>query len=128
MKKVKLSIKCHKEIEKELDEVFSKFIRARDKRCCRCGSPKRLTASHYWSRRHKSTRFDEDNVIALCFPCHIHQWEKEKQGDYKIYMTRRLGEQKMQLLEMKARSIAKYSAGEMLCMLQYYQKKLEVMK
>ena len=59
------------------DRVFSTYIRLRDKECVRChrrGSGDLgitgLQASHFYSRRNESVRFDEDNVDALCAGCH----------------------------------------------------------
>lgn len=61
------------------DDIFSKFIRLRDKKCRRCGSPVQLNdkgdpishqASHFQGRRKEATRFDEDNVDCLCGGCH----------------------------------------------------------
>lgn len=61
-----------------LDILFSLYIRTRDNWTCqRCFSQKPeksqgLHCSHIFSRRHKATRWDEQNAKALCFSCH--QW------------------------------------------------------
>lgn len=86
------------------DAEFSKFIRARDGKCMRCGSLEGLTCSHFWVRQHKSVRFDPDNCIALCWPCHSFHFEKEKQGAYRDFMLNWLGTAKYNILEKKARS------------------------
>lgn len=89
---------------KKADEEFSKYIRARDKRCVRCGRQNYLTCSHFWPRQHKATRFDPKNCVALCWmPCHKYHWEKEKQGAYRDYMVKRLGKKEYAILEVKAR-------------------------
>lgn len=61
------------------DRAFSIWIRLRDMRCKRCGSPVRLNdkglpvshqASHFQGRGKESTRFDPLNVDTLCGGCH----------------------------------------------------------
>lgn len=94
---------------KKADVTFSKFIIHRDKKCVRCGSKNHLTCSHFWSRTHSATRYDPDNCIALCFPCHLFKWEHEKQGAYMDFMKNKLGEEKYVLLMQKASSIVKRS-------------------
>lgn len=63
---------------KKLDKVFSQYIRLRDAmpggvfRCISCGRTLpigRADCGHYFSRRHMSTRFDEDNCNAECSYC-----------------------------------------------------------
>lgn len=89
------------------DKVFSLYIRERDNwQCQRCrrmynredaGS---LHASHFWSRRHESTRFDPDNIDSLCFGCH-NLWESDKQGDYRDLKIKQLGEKGYRDLEIR---------------------------
>ncbi|MHB8484083.1 MAG: recombination protein NinG [Nitrospiria bacterium] len=82
-------------IEKKLDKVFSRFIRLRDKLTCqRCNKQfakftTGIQCSHFWGRRHRSTRWSELNCCALCGGCHMHltanpalhrQWYREKIG------------------------------------------------
>ena len=63
------------------DSVFSQFIRLRDKKCMRCGSPVKFNAkgdpishqaSHFQGRGKEPTRFDEENVDCLCGGCHMY--------------------------------------------------------
>ena len=73
-----------------------------------------LGVSHYWGRRHESTRFDLDNCTLLCnIPCH-QEWEHEKGDDkngepkeYKKYMLDRLGQEGFDLLELRAHTYQK---------------------
>lgn len=62
----------------KLDKVFSQYIRLRDAmpsgvfRCISCGQIKpigKADCGHFYSRRHMSTRFDEDNCNAECSYC-----------------------------------------------------------
>lgn len=99
------------------DIEFSKYIRARDKKCMRCGTEKNLTCSHFWARQHKGTRFDPENCVAVCWmPCHKYHWEKEKQGDYRDFMLKWLGEDKYKELEKRARGIYPQTTAIIDCM------------
>ena len=86
------------------DAAFSQFIRLRDKKCKRCGSPVQFNAkgdpmshqaSHFQSRRKESTRFDEENVDCLCGGCHFYfttnpdkhlEWQIETKGQKAVDM------------------------------------------
>ncbi len=86
------------------DDVFSQFIRLRDKKCMRCYSPVKLNAkglpvshqaSHFQGRRKEATRFDEENVDTLCGGCHMYftanpaehyLWQVEKKGQKTVDM------------------------------------------
>lgn len=71
-------VKRKPDLVKKLDRVFSEYIRLRDAtpngyiRCISCGQLKPFSAfdaGHFHSRRHMSTRFDEDNVQSECKGC-----------------------------------------------------------
>ena len=82
------------------DIEFSKWIRARDGRCLRCGTTAQLTNSHFWSRNKSALRYEPDNCITLCaWKCHIYGWEKEKQGAYRDFMIQRLGQERYDELQ-----------------------------
>lgn len=63
----------------KLDTVFSQYIRRKDAvndiaECVTCGKKdhwKKLQAGHFMSRRHYSTRWDENNVAVQCYGCNI---------------------------------------------------------
>jgi hypothetical protein len=58
---------------RDVDALFSRYIRGRDGACVRCGKLDRLQAAHVISRRYHGTRYDEGNCHALCIYCHM--WE-----------------------------------------------------
>lgn len=82
----------------EADEVFSQYIRYRDKKCVRCGSPVQFNgvkpvshqASHYFGRSKESVRFDPENVDTLCFGCHRIWGSDDKEG-YRQFKIKQLG-------------------------------------
>lgn len=92
---------------KKADDEFSKWIRARDKKCISCGRTTNLTCSHFWRRVNSSVRYDPENCDTLCWmPCHI-TWEKEKQGKYMAFKLKQLGQEKYSFLMLKAHKIVK---------------------
>lgn len=99
------------------DTEFSKWVRARDGRCVRCGTTNNLTCSHFWVRQHSATRYDPDNCVALCWmPCHKYHWEKEKQGAYKDFMLVWLGKKKYKALEERSKTTYPRSDAIIDCM------------
>ena len=120
-----------KKLKKDLDAIFSLFIRTRDNWTCqRCGKkytpPTRaLQCSHFWKRGDMGTRFSEDNCVALCYGCH-RLWEGDKQdsGDYAALMRRKLGGQRFKMMEFAARSPLKFSAGDYIYMIAKFKQML----
>jgi len=63
----------------KLDTVFSQYIRRKDAineiaTCVTCNKKdhyKKLQCGHFMSRRHYSTRWDENNVGVQCYGCNI---------------------------------------------------------
>lgn len=61
----------------KLDKIVSEIVRMKG-RCILCGKqfdPKKLNAHHWIVTRGHSTkyRWDLRNLVALCYPCHIHK-------------------------------------------------------
>ena len=82
------------------DVLFSKYIRLRDRLCQRCfkrGSGPLgidgLQASHFQGRRKEATRFNEDNVCALCPSCH--RYLGENPAEHVRFQVERLGQEKV---------------------------------
>lgn len=92
------------------DKTFSIFVRLRDGKCVSCfkrGEKDKedrpivgLQASHFWSRRHENTRFDPENVEALCVSCHM-RWGGDYRDEYKAFKIRQLGKEGYDLLEYR---------------------------
>lgn len=64
-------------VKKKLDVIFSKVIRARDKKCLKCGKRENLQCAHVSSRTHLAGRWNEMNAITLCTGCHLYWAHKE---------------------------------------------------
>lgn len=74
----------------KVDSVFSKVIRLRDNYTCqKCGKTQAeamIQCSHIYSRRHRSTRWDEANARALCFRCHM-DWHSNPTEARELALT-----------------------------------------
>jgi len=129
-KKIKLpKEKTYSQLVKELDKLVSRYVLKKGNyTCVRCGKvysegQKGLTCSHYWKRQYKGTRFDVDNLDPLCWrPCHSQIWESDKQGEYKDYMIKKLGEEGFKRLEIKARTITKFTKQDLKFMIDNFDK------
>lgn len=95
------------------DIAFSRFIRKRDGECMRCHAKgygkdgiSGLQASHYFGRGRESTRFDPQNVDALCAACH-RLWESDFREDYRAFKVRQLGETGFRMLEWRSGQIGR---------------------
>ena len=64
-------------LKKQCDELFSKIIRLRDKKCLKCGTNKNLQVAHLISRKNLAHRWDENSAITLCYACHLYWYHKE---------------------------------------------------
>ena len=91
-------------------------------RCISCGKIKPIEqadAGHYHSRRHMSTRFDEDNVNAECRFCN--RFSADHIIGYRENLIKKIGEQRFLLLEVKAHETHKWSVLELEQLTKYYR-------
>ena len=110
---------------KKLDKVFSEYIRRRNGEiaiCVTCGKSahwKEMQAGHFMSRRHRATRWHEDNVQVQCVSCNMFgQGEQYKFGQW-------LGEEKANELIQLSNQIVKQSDYELKEMIDLYTNKLK---
>ena len=87
------------------DQLFSVWIRQRDKRCFFCSNPA-TQASHFWGRANSATRYDPENVDGACGGCQLRH-EDNKQGLYRTLKLQQLGQAGYAALERRARSVVK---------------------
>lgn len=118
---------------KLLDKWFSYYIRLKfsDKngycRCISCSKIyfwKDIQNGHYMSRRYMSTRFSEDNCRPQGVECNIFN-----QGAIQMYrraLVKEIGEQRVDLVEVRARQERKnWSIFELKQLVEYYKKEVE---
>ena len=114
----------------KLDKVFSLYIRLRDSKpfnyrffkCISCGEIKpfeQADCGHFHSRRHLSTRFDEDNAHAECRACN--RFSADHLINYEKNLIAKIGQQKFDLLKVKAAGTSKMSDFEYEQLIKYYK-------
>ena len=80
--KKKLKKKSISKLKKELDSVFSKYIRHKYSKngmvaCYTCGVSKpikQMQNGHFQSRKHLNTRWSEDNCRVQCVGCNVFKY------------------------------------------------------
>ena len=112
---------------KNLDTVFSKYIRLKDAidevaECVTCGKKdhwKKLQNGHFMSRRHYSTRWEENNVGVQCYGCNI-----TNQGQQFLF-AKYLGLEVAEQMVIKSKQTVKFSDDDLKDMIDYYKKELD---
>lgn len=112
------------------DAAFSRWIRLRDRKCKRCGSPVKLNekglpvshqASHFQGRGKESTRFEPFNVDTLCGGCH--QYFTAHPGEHYQWQVAQKGLQMVEKLILQSNTYMKKDrASELL----YWRQKLKL--
>ncbi|PUB87053.1 MAG: hypothetical protein DBP02_02070 [gamma proteobacterium symbiont of Ctena orbiculata] len=117
---------------KPADTWFSKCIRERAGWICEvCNkqyeeNSQGLHCSHFWSRRHRATRWDADNAAAHCFGCH--QRLGGNPIEFADWIEQHLGEARMEIVRGKAMSIVKIPKSEEKDIAKYYREEYERMR
>lgn len=89
------------------DKYFSDYVREKANWCCeRCKADhhterQTLHLSHFWGRKNKSVRFDEENAAALCFSCH--RRFTENPPEHAQFFLKKLGLKRYDALCARAR-------------------------
>jgi len=115
---------------KKLDVIFSQYIRLSrsDKNgfctCITCGKKGHwknggIQAGHFMSRKHYSTRWNEDNVHPQCVACNM--FRSGEQYKYSIF----LGTDKANDLFLQSQKIVKFANNEIEQMIAEYSEKLK---
>lgn len=89
-----------KTLIKELDKLASQVVRSKGK-CEICGKREGIQCAHIFSRRNLNTRWDLDNLMCLCYRCHIHFAHKEPML-FAEAVKEKLGEDKYKKLRQRA--------------------------
>ena len=110
----------------KLDKVFSEYIRRRYAKdnvaeCVTCGKKdhwKSLQAGHFMSRKHYSTRWDEQNVQVQCNSCNVFRYGE--QYKFSLYLGSELSEELLQ----KSHQVAKFSDVDLMEMIEIFKEKI----
>jgi hypothetical protein len=111
-----------KSLVEKLDKVFSIYIRRRYAindiaKCVTCGKEdnwKSLQCGHFMSRKHLSTRWNEDNCQVQCAGCNVFRYGE--QYKFSLYLGDKLSEQ----LHIQSKQICKFTDVELQEKINYY--------
>ena len=117
-----------KSLIKKLDKVFSEYIRRRtaDQKgyveCFTCGKIdhwKKMQCGHFQSRKHYSTRWNEDNCQVQCVGCNMFKSGEQYKFGLKLNM---ISPNTAENLFLLARNTKKFNNFDLELMIQKYQK------
>lgn len=103
-----------KRVVKKLDEVVSKYIRLRDKKCVQCGKEEKLSNGHVFSRRAYNTRWDvseDGNCHTQCWGCNFSHG-KDNYDYYRWYVDK-FGQDRFDELRREFKKSVKYTTAEL---------------
>lgn len=118
--------KSLKQLKKEADAIFSKFIRIRDKATCfTCGvkkEVKEMQNGHFFPRNKLNTRYCEINCNAQCHICNI--FRKGNLAIYAANIARKYGGDALSELATRADMLVKYSRSDYEELIEKYKQKV----
>lgn len=109
------------QLKKQLDKVFSEYVRKTDaQRCYTCGKTRvTLQCGHFISRSYLATRWDLDNCKNQCIGCNI--FGNGKPLDFEEHLIRDIGKKKVEQLKARRHKILKLTS-------QWYMEQIEFYK
>ena len=122
-------------LKKELDKWFSLYIRLREAtleglcQCFTCGKVghyKKLQCGHFQSRKHHSTRWNEQNCQVQCVGCNM--FKQGEQWKFGLKLNGKYGKGTSRELEELARTTVKLSRIDYEDNIRYYKTIVENLK
>ena len=124
--------KSLKTLTTKLDAVFSKYIRFRDAdgrgnaRCITCDRTfpvSEMDAGHFVGRRHRSTRWSEQNVHAQCR--YDNRYCEGKKDVYAVKLVERYGPNILLELQEQKNRVVKWTPADLEELIEIYKAKLK---
>jgi hypothetical protein len=117
-----------KQLLKDAQEVFNRYIRLRDQdeRCISCQTGAVENAGHYLNVGHHSAyRFNEENVHGQCIRCNMYL--SANLIKYRRNLVKKIGADRVEFLEDSAerRKSHKWDRTELIALIQYYKNKIK---
>jgi len=129
-KRIKEAIKSHADYIKDLQTIFNKFIRLRDKGlpCISCGVTKAEDwhAGHYIATTYQYLRFNENNVNLQCSKCNTHL--RGNLIPYRIELIKKIGLEAVEELENSRYNMFKITIPEIKEKIALYKEKIKSIK
>lgn len=114
-------------LKKDLDKVFSRFVRLSGKdECYTCGLKRprlELQCGHFISRQYNATRYDLNNVRNQCVNCNI--WRRGNTAFFADNLLRDLGKEEFEALIKRGRSLKQFTVRELEEMIEEFKNKLQ---
>jgi len=131
--KKKIKTKSRSQLVKELDQIFSRYIRLRDAdkngicSCITCSAKvhwKNIQCWHFLTRGNYKYRWSENNCFAQCMPCNIYKsWNYIS---YTLVMIWKYGEKKVRDMQ-EDKELVKISTPEIREMIEKYKYEVELL-
>lgn len=133
-KPTKKKSKSLSKLVKELDAVFSQWIRQKYAKnglvkCVTCNLVKpikEMQNGHYVSRVHRATRWDEENCHPQCVGCNM--FKEGNKAQYTEYLLDEIGEERLRKLIKRGQEVRKFSGAELQQLIDSYKWKLSILK
>ena len=128
-------MKTISKLKKELDTIFSLYIRLRESeeglvQCFTCGKVSHYKSGmqngHFQSRKHLSTRWSETNCQVQCVGCNM--FKAGEQYKFSVALDSKYGEGTAEELELLARTIMQVSRIDYEDKISYYKEAVDKLK
>jgi len=128
-------MKTISKLKKELDAIFSLYIRIRESeegmvQCFTCGKVSHYKSGmqngHFQSRKHLATRWHTKNCQVQCVGCNM--FKAGEQYKFSIALDSKYGEGTAEELELTARTIMKVSRIDYEDKISYYKDLVDKLK
>lgn len=120
-------------LEKKADQVFSDYIKQRDRfRCVWCERKflkSELECSHFVARQHHATRWAEENADSSCHWCHALMEHKKSRGEpYYSWKENQIGEDSLYELLRLRHTNYHVTSYDLRALIKTYKDKLKYLK
>ena len=128
-------MKTISKLKKELDTIFSLYIRLRESeeglvQCFTCNKVSHYKSGmqngHFQSRKHLTTRWDEENCQVQCVGCNM--FKAGEQYKFAINLDAKYGEGKAEELQFLSKTIMKVSRIDYEEKISYYKEAVDKLK
>lgn len=123
-KEKKAKLKSRLDYLKDLQKIFNKYIRLRDKDLpcisCKRFDVEEFHAGHYIPSTYSYLRINEDNVNKQCSYCNTHL--RGAITDYRINLIKKIGLTRVEYLENSKHKSFELSIEEIKLKIEYYKK------
>jgi len=115
--------KSRKALVDKLDSILSHITRNNANGICEVCGKAGSQVHHFFSKKvHSAVRWDEDNLISICFFCHIIKIHRQVDiEDAREALIHRIGEQRFSDLKTRAHEIKKVTLQDIEELIEKYK-------